>query len=252
MKAQAVPFAVAVLLLAACSQADAPSEEMEQAAEGMVAAVDEQAGPAAQGPFAPRNECADLPGAAQFLHDLNAAVAAQDAEALVALAAEDIKLDFGAGGGTAELQRRLAEPGGDLWGVLAELAELGCAANSQGGLTLPWYFEQRFPVPDPFGAFVVTGTDVPLRSAPRADAPILARLDWAAVELAPGGPEAPGMRHVRVVPEPGEGEDSAGAPGPPPPTGYVAEDDLRSIVDYRLTAASRNGKWRIISFLAGD
>jgi hypothetical protein len=240
------------LLLAACSQADAPSDEMEQAAVDMVAAVEGEPAQLARGPFAPRNECAELPGAAQFLHDLNAAVADRDGEALVGLGAEDIKLDFGGGGGTAELRRRLTEPGASLWTELMELIELGCAANSQGGLTLPWYFEQQIPVADPFGAFVVTGTDVPLRSGPGADAPVLARLDWAAVELAPGGAEAEGMRHVRVVPEPGQGEDSAGGPGPQPPTGYVAEEDLRSIVDYRLTAASRNGKWRIISFLAGD
>ena len=32
----------------------------------------------------------------------------------------------------------------------------------------------------------------------------------------------------------------------------IATDKLRSLIDYRLTAASRNGVWRIVSLLAGD
>jgi hypothetical protein len=253
MKARAVLLTATLLLASACSQSDAPSEEMEKAAEGVVAAVEGGPPPPSGGTFAPRNECAELPGAAQFLHDLNAAVAARDADALAALAAEDIKLDFGGAGGTAELRRRLGDSDAGLWDALGELTTLGCAANAQGGLTLPWYFEQQFPVADPFGAFVVTGLNVPLHSAPGADAPVVARLDWAAVELAPGGTGSDGFRHVRAVQVRGA-VDQTDSPGPrdPPATGYVAEDKLRSIVDYRLTAASRNGRWRIISFVAGD
>ena len=34
--------------------------------------------------------------------------------------------------------------------------------------------------------------------------------------------------------------------------GFIATDKLRSLIDYRLTASSRNGRWHIISFVAGD
>jgi len=34
--------------------------------------------------------------------------------------------------------------------------------------------------------------------------------------------------------------------------GYIATDKLRSLLDYRLIASSRNGRWRITSFVAGD
>ena len=35
-------------------------------------------------------------------------------------------------------------------------------------------------------------------------------------------------------------------------SGFVATDKLRSLLDYRLIASSRNGRWRITSLIAGD
>jgi len=240
----------ATILLAACSQSDAPSDKVEQAAHEVVSAVEGDPAQPAAGPYAPRNDCAELPEAAGFMQALNRAIAARDVEALVVLAADDIKLGSGEGGGTAELRQRLDDEDGALWKELDSLVELGCARNSQGGITLPWFFEQPIPG-DRAKGFVVTGVDVPLYDAPAKDAPVLARLSWDAVEPWSGGPEerAPeqeGFQHV-IVPEngiePGEVR---------PPTGYVTRDRLRSMIGYRLTAASRNGRWRIISLLSGS
>ena len=236
--------AALLALLAACSQSDAPSDQMEKAAEEVVSAVEGEPEQAAAGPLAPRNDCAEMPEAAGFLRTLNEAIASRDADALVALAAEDVKLDFGGAGGTAELRRRLSAEDGALWVELDELVQLGCAENTQGGITLPWYFEQSLPV-EGTNAFVVTGVDVPLYRAPAEDAPVMTTISWQAVELAPGE-EQEGFRRVMLPqegPEPGEA---------PPTTGYVVQDKLRSLVDYRLTAASRNGRWRIISLVRGD
>ena len=100
-----VPVSVLVLaaglLLAACSQKNAPSEQMEHAADQLVEVVqgDEPSPKLAAGAYAPRDECKDLPDAESFLADLRSAIDTQDAEALVSLAAEDVKLDFGGGSG---------------------------------------------------------------------------------------------------------------------------------------------------------
>ena len=234
-----------LVLLAACSQADAPSETVEQAAKDVVDVVEGDVEPPAAGPYAPRNDCAELPGASQFLVDLNKAVAAHDADAMVTLAAQDIKLDFGEGSGTPELKRRLLAKDGSLWDELETLVDLGCAQNSQGGITLPWFFEQSIPF-DASNGFIVTGQDVPLYSAPGTDAPVTRRLSWDAVQMVPRGNEREGFIEVTVpVTDTGPGDAE-------PVTGFVAEDMLRSQLDYRLTAASRNGRWRIISLLAGD
>jgi len=247
--------AAAMIVLAGCSQSHAPSEEVEQAAEDVVRAVEGEPAQPKAGQFAPRNDCAEMPGAAGFLRELNEAIAARDADALIALAADDIKLDFGGGSGTAEFRRLLGETDGALWAELAELADLGCATNSQGGITLPWFFEQQLPVADPFSSFIVAGQNVPVYEAPGSDAPTIARLSWDVVELAQGGPEVEGYRHVRLGPalaQGGELPTGGELPREEELTGYVAEDALRSMVDYRLIAASRNGRWRIISLVSGD
>ena len=77
--------------------------------------------PMAKGRFAPRDECADVEGAAAFRDRLTTAIAARDDDALVALAASDVVLDFGGGGGTAHLRELLHQSGGALWDEVKQL-----------------------------------------------------------------------------------------------------------------------------------
>ncbi|MFC4256420.1 hypothetical protein GRI97_10165 [Altererythrobacter xixiisoli] len=225
-----------VLALAACSQADAPSDKIEAVATSMVEEATGAAPVVAEpGPYAPRNDCQQVKGADLFLQQLSAAVKARDAEVVATLAAEDVKLDFGGGSGRAELRSRLATTDAPLWGVLDELLTLGCASNRQSGITLPWYFEQEIPG-DPFNTMIVTGEAIPLLPNADGTGTPTAQLSWEAVTLVNGlSPEA-ALQQVK------HGKD----------TGYIATDKLRSIVDYRLFASSRNGTWRITSFVAGD
>lgn len=241
---RAISTLFALVLLTSCSRAEPPSEEVEKAAAEVVQVVegDEDTGRLAPGRYAPHDECADLAGVGPFRRVLEAAIEARDTDVLVALAADDVKLDFGGGSGKAELRRRLDAVDGALWERLAPLAELGCAANALGGITLPWYFEQQIPAADPFATFIVTGEDVPVRRVPGADSPVVGRISWDAVEAVPETPEIEGYRHVRLI---GAGEDKE-------VDGFVASQRLRSLIDYRLTATSRNGRWRIISLVSGD
>jgi hypothetical protein len=227
------PIALA-LALAACSQSDAPSDEIEKAVEQVVGSP-APSGQEYLGAFAPRDACLEIAGADNFRQRLALAVEARDAEGIAALAAPDVKLDFGGGEGRAELIGRLGENSA-LWRELDDLMQLGCAPNSrQDGVTIPWYFAQDARV-DPMVGMIVTGDKVPLRESPDAVAVPVADLNWDAVELLDGfDPEAPYQR-VKFGDE----------------TGYVETRFLRSIIDYRLTASSRNGKWRITSFVAGD
>lgn len=230
------PFALALLLTCtACSQADAPADEVVEAAEKM-ADPTAQPTPLAKGKWAPRDTCAEVEGAAAFRQRLAAAVHARDDEALVALAAEDIRLDFGGGAGKQELRERLDDGALGLWEELRTLISLGCSANEQGGITIPWYFDQNLGGVDPFETMIVTGENVPVHERALATSRRVASVSWDLVTLT-----APltDTRYQRV-------ELSDGR------TGYIATGQLRSLIDYRLIASSRNGRWRITSFVAGD
>jgi hypothetical protein len=225
-----------VLLLTACEREQAPADNVAESAERLVGAKQPEPPKLAQGPYAPRDTCGDLKGAAEFRSALAAAVAERNADALVALAAEDIKLDFGGGTGRAELKKRLTAQDRELWRELGELLTLGCAANKQGGLTLPWYFDQSISDVDPFVGMIVTGESVPVMSSPEEGGETLATLSWDVVEIAALEPDSP-FQKVKTT----AGQE-----------GYVATDKLRSLIGYRLLATSRNGTWRIVSLVAGD
>jgi hypothetical protein len=231
-----IPLAIALLLsCAACSKRDAPAEDVEQAAEELVAPT-APASPLAKGKWAPQDTCAEVEGADEFRTRLAAAIEARDIDGVVALAAGDVKLDFGGGSGSVELRRRLADPSLGLWGELDTLMTLGCSANEQGGITIPWFFDQDMGETDPYYAMLVMGEDVPLLERPDPAARPVATISWDLVEIASLNPESP---YQRV--EFGDKQ-----------VGFIATDKLRSLIDYRLTASSRNDRWRIISFVAGD
>ena len=230
-----LPLALALVLsCAACNQDQARAEEVAEAAEKLVAPA--APSPLAKGKWAPQDTCARLEGADQFRTQLAAAIRARDVDGVLALAADDVKLDFGGGAGTAELRSRLADPELGLWSELDALMALGCSANDEGGITIPWFFDQDLGQADPYFAMLVTGEDVPLRERPDPASKPVATISWDLVEIATLDPENDWQRV-----EFGDGK-----------VGFIATDTLRSVIDYRLTASSRNGRWRIISFVAGD
>ncbi|MDD3799909.1 MAG: hypothetical protein PHE36_12120 [Novosphingobium sp.] len=231
---------VLVLALGACKQDQpAPSQKIADAADQLIAKASgtQPAVMLGQGAFAPRDECADIPGASEFRERLAQAVSDRDVEGLVALVANDVRLDFGGGEGANLLRAHLTQPDRTLWDELSDLLVLGCAKNDQGGITIPWYFDQDFGDIDPENGMIVTGEDVPLLAAPAKDAEEVRKLSWDVAELPdslrPGDP----FQKVMLA-------DKA--------EGYVATDKLRSLVGYRLIASSRNGKWSITSLVAGD
>lgn len=193
-----------------------------------------------EGRFAPRDDCAGLAGWKPFAAALRSAVGQRDAQSLAALAADDIKLDFGGGAGKEELVRRLGERSeGNLWEELDQLLKLGCARREgQVAASLPWFWEQNLGGADPFEVWLVTGDAVPLLASPQATARPKALLGWVLVR--PVGEFAwnASIQRVRV-----EGGDESG---------YIETRYLRSQVDYRLIAERVGASWRITHLIAGD
>ena len=143
-------WAAVVVALAACSQEKTPSDHLKDAAGDLVdEAADMVSASKPQGRFAPRDECGILPGYSEFREALESAVAKRDAKSLAAIADPKIKLDFGGGGGRAELQSRLSGAELPLWEELDEILDLGCAVNAPNSTSMPWYFAQDMGDVDP-------------------------------------------------------------------------------------------------------
>ena len=235
-----------VTSLSACNRSDPPSDQLEQAAESVVeAALDPASIAQTSGPYAPRDECGEVAGAGKFLASLRGAVTARDADALVALTADDVILDFGGGEGHAQLRDQLAADDGAFWQVLDEVLALGCASDGEAQLTLPWFFAQEIGE-DPYSSYIVLGQKVTLHSAAAADAPELAQISWDVVEQLPDHRSYPGFAHVTW-----RNPDAISTENPFV-EGFVAEEKLRSLIDYRIIVSSRNGRWSIVSMVAGD
>lgn len=192
--------------------------------------------PVSAGRFVPLETCNRLPGAAAFRAALASAVRRRDAHALAALASPQVRLDFGDGGGKAELRRRLAGADGrKLWRELDRILPLGCAVQ-QGNLAIPGLFARDFGDLDPFDIMVVTGARVPLLAAAHPPARALRLLSWTAVKPLSGDDFEQPYRRVQFGRE----------------IGYVETGKLRSPLDYRLVVGRTRGQWKIDAFLAGD
>lgn len=223
------------VLLSACNPADAPAEQVAEKAAAIVDPPPAAAAPVAKGRYAPRNECVEIPGANDFRQQIIEAVQLRDTDALLQLFADDVKLDFGGGAGKAELRKRLGDPALELWRELDALLPLGCAKGEGGGITIPWVFAQETGA-DPFSTLLVTGEDVSVLPRPVATATPIGTVSWDLVEVANFQPGAT-FQQITL---------------PDKREGFIATDKLRSLVDYRLLASSRNGVWSVTSFVAGD
>ncbi|OYX66777.1 MAG: hypothetical protein B7Y88_02775 [Sphingomonadales bacterium 32-64-17] len=231
------------MVLQGCNRSDPPADQIEQAVSDTVDQIEET--PQPEGPFAPRDECAKVAGASPFLAEIRSAVSARDTAAFVALAAEDVKLDFGGGAGHDQLRSMLSTDSAALWAKLDQLMTLGCASDGDALITLPWYFAQDISA-DPYTGMIVTGAGVPVHETAAEQAPVIAAISWDVVELIDGVSEDSGFAHVRWQ------RRESPATKPTVIEGYIDATRLRSLIDYRLLAASRNGKWRITSLIAGD
>lgn len=240
-----------VLALAGCSQQNAPSDKIKQAASDIVKKVDPSATnpppKLAEGSFAPRDDCTDVPGAEDFLKQLRAAVKARNTDMLVALAAPDVQLNFGGGSGAGQLRAELSKRDWSLWDELDKLGQLGCGVNKQGGITLPWFATQDLGTVEPGKSMMVVGEKVEIHADDAMPAgqtvgkptpvdkgrnKVIEDISWDVVTLVDD--LHPEDEFQKIVTSDGT-------------TGFIATKFLRSVNDYRLVASSRDGKWSFTS-----
>lgn len=195
----------------------------------------------------PQDKAIADPSFAAFRKKLDAVVTAKDASALRAMLAPQVRVSFGGESGPDAFFERWkpAEPGSELWPLLAKLLTLGSTGErSDDGVTATYpYAYAAFPDDlDAFTSGVITGRGVKVREKADAASPVVTQLDYDVVKV----------RDWKF-----DGET-----GTSPPwievelwngkTGFVAKSMIRSPGDYRVGFTKQDGTWKLTYLVAGD
>jgi hypothetical protein len=132
---------------------------------------------------------------------------------------------------------RVREADSELWAELGGALALGGSFHDENMFVAP-YTSSRWPGQySGFEYVPLIAANVRVRDAPRADAGVLSTLSFAILARARLDKEPPpAWTAVRV-----EGK-----------TGYVESQYVRSPTDYRAFFAHRDGRWQLVTFIAGD
>jgi hypothetical protein len=199
------------------------------------------AGQVPPGRLPPIDTCRDDAGFIAFRKRLETAVARRDVAALLQLMDDKVRLTFGGRAGKEGFRQLwLARPDeqSKLWAELDEVLELGCArakdAHGADYRAFPSMFVTGDGL-DGYGTWVAR-PGARLRRAPSLRGRVIARLNWHVLHV---DGEWRGGEWIPVRVRGG-------------PRGYVHRSVARSLIDYRLIAQQRGGRWLITAFIAGD
>jgi len=186
----------------------------------------------------PVDQCSGDPGFKAFHASLSQAVAKRDGDALLALLAPNVTVNFGGDSGREAFAKQWDAKSKDseIWPQMGIILPLGCARVGKARVipSLAGQFDGDDDE-DVFEKLVVISDKAELRAGPEAGSKILARLAWDVVTAV----EASGdiLTKVRLA----DGRE-----------GWLPADQLYSPLDYRAVVEKRGGKWLITAFVAGD
>jgi hypothetical protein len=176
----------------------------------------------------------------------------RDVKYILSIVDANIKNTFGDSNGIDEFKKmwKLSSPQSDFWDEFITVLEHGGAFWKRKGAPK----NQIFHAPYTFTEFpadldavehqAIFGDNVNLRSKPDANAPIVAGLSYNIVKV---------DYENSVKDENKEGEyswlkvETLGGK-----KGFVKSEYVRSPIAYRAIFEKRNGKWKLVTFIAGD
>ena len=187
----------------------------------------------------PVEVCGSEPGFMAFRDRLRDVAARKDRQALLAMLAPDVTVNFGGGQGPEAFAEAWGLGGtgeSDIWPLLRKILALGCAVSDEG-FVMPSLTIQFEPEEDDdfFDTFVVASPAATLRSAPEANSKAIATLAWDVVKAVDQSRGA--QTKVRLQ----DGRE-----------GWVYSEELYNPAYYRMFLQNRGGKWVIVAFVAGD
>ena len=184
----------------------------------------------------PIESCSAEPGFAEFRARLEEVVTRKDEQALLAMLADDVEVNFGGDQGPALFSAnwKFDEPGeSHVWAELEEALSQGCT-QSGDALVAP-SFVANFPHALDAFETVILPPGVVLRGGKRDDTPGLGAMDWHLASVTDDKDES--WIAVRLV----DGR-----------RGFVRRDQTINPLDYRLVFENHGGEWRVSAFVAGD
>lgn len=249
---------LALLLLAACGggkeqvaapASDAASMTVAEASLPAAVPVDASLKLVDKPSVPPRDDCPRTGAFGEFRKQFESAVAARDFAKLLPLLDPDVKIGFGGDDGFDAFKRQWKVEEGKastLWPELDALVKLGCGVTvgGEGGkaYAMPTMFLADLGDRDVFET-LISGPNAILRARPAADAEPVARLNWTVLTINPtiyDEGSKPGLKGWWRV----TADDKT--------TGWLADADARSTVDYRVLFNETKQGWKITALLAGD
>ncbi len=174
---------------------------------------------------------------------LQRAIAERDTAGLLAAVDPEIKLSFGGDYGLASFRQWWVADSADgtagIWSELGTVLALGGRFYDDSTFAAPYTFTDSPNEADPFEALIALGDSVPVHVSPSNDAEVVATLSFGVVrsEWRLDDPIPEGWAAIRL-------DDETLA--------YVRSRSVRSPIDYRAIFSRRDGRWRMVTFIAGD
>lgn len=197
------------------------------------------------GKLFPIDEAAQAPSFLAFRARLLNAVKMRDASFIRSILDLQILNSFGGDGGINEFMEfwKPDHPESRLWSVLLGVLQRGGAFNPQDAdeFCAPYTYS-NFPGLDAFEHSVITAENVLVRQQPSLNAPIITRLSYDIVLVTDFSAESirrDGHQWVKIK----LADDRIG---------FVSAKHLRSPIDYRACFQKKNGKWFMVTLVAGD
>lgn len=193
----------------------------------------------AQNDLPPVDQAASQPDFFTFRAQLIAALARRDSPFILAAVHPDIKNSFGGDDGIASFKKAwdIGKQDSRFWETLAYILALGGSFDPSGAFTAPYVYSQWPETLDAFQHIAVIGSGVRLRAAANTSSATVATLNFALVELATTATPTSPWTAVKTL----DGK-----------TGFIDKQYLRSPIDYRATFQKQNGRWQLVSLVAGD
>jgi hypothetical protein len=189
----------------------------------------------------PRDEGPNSSDFVDFRRRLQVLIADRSEAALLSIVHPEIKAGFDGADGIEGFRRQhLNNADEDFWQEFARILTWGGRFLQPWQFVAPDVFASWPDEADAFECLAVVGTGVRLRERPSTNARILGVLNHAIVQIAqtePGTLSASGWQRVRTA---------AGR------SGYISQHYLRSPVDHRAIFETRDGRWWLVAYLAGD